>query len=565
MPVRKSILLVFCLYCFNHNAYTQYKFDKAILINNENGLPTNATGAIRKGDNGFIWIATGEGLCRFDGQYVKVYQAGSDLRHSLFETFINTILPVKNFVWVGTPQGISVLDTRTNTFRHYQFDNRKKMDTLKKRFDQNVSVLYKDKSGTIWVGTRNRGVCCYDERKDDFCFFTVPREKYPRLKPALGWNEHILSITESRTNDSIIWGGTAGGLEKINRYTSDVKLYTFPKTDNDYQVALNAFRRLYHHDDGLLYVGSWAASVNVFDPVSETFTPLVVKNELGKKILTGTIGNLTRKSDHEIWITTSFGLVVYDITLNEVTWEKYNNTEKKEFYGIELIDEANRIWFPTIYGALCFDPAVQQFAQYSFKHLSNIEWAFAFFILPDKSGNIITVCPRQTDGIYQFNKLKKEWSKILFPNHESFKKEIEAIRSFVQLSSGEYLISGDKGIFLFSTTTGKITSLHEKLPFPLTRRAGIIVDHSGYLWMPYDDQGLVKWKPETKEYEVYKVPSIPGDSIRSPVWFNNLFEDSKHNIWFQTSTGVGVVVAAKDSMLNFNYSMNETNSFPAAF
>jgi len=98
MPVRKSILLVFCLYCFNHNAYTQYKFDKAILINNENGLPTNATGAIRKGDNGFIWIATGEGLCRFDGQYVKVYQAGSDVRHSLFETFINAILPVKNFV-----------------------------------------------------------------------------------------------------------------------------------------------------------------------------------------------------------------------------------------------------------------------------------------------------------------------------------------------------------------------------------------------------------------------------------------------------------------------------------
>jgi ligand-binding sensor domain-containing protein len=43
----------------------------------------------------------------------------------------------------------------------------------------------------------------------------------------------------------------------------------------------------------------------------------------------------------------------------------------------------------------------------------------------------------------------------------------------------------------------------------------------------------------------------------------NLFEDSKGNIWFQRGQGVGVYLAAKDSILNFIFSNNPANSFNA--
>ena len=246
MTVRKTILLVLWLFTLNSTAFSQYKFDKAVVINKENGLPTNETGPIRKDDAGFIWIGTGDGLCRYDGQFVKLYQASNDLPNSLFDNLILSILPVKNFIWVGTGQGISVLNTKTNTFKHYQLDDNKKSDTLKRRFDQNIPVLYRDNSGTIWVGTKNRGVCYYDEHNDNFHFFPIDRKKYPRLSPSLGWDDATLSITQSKTNDSIIWAGTPGGLKRINKYSGEVKLYTFPQKDKDYQVASNAFRRVYH-------------------------------------------------------------------------------------------------------------------------------------------------------------------------------------------------------------------------------------------------------------------------------------------------------------------------------
>ena len=563
MTVRKTILLVLWLFTLNSTAFSQYKFDKAVVINKENGLPTNETGPIRKDDAGFIWIGTGDGLCRYDGQFVKLYQASNDLQNSLFDNLILSILPVKSFIWVGTGQGISVLNTKTNTFKHYQLDDNKKSDTLKRRFDQNIPVLYRDNSGTIWVGTKNRGVCYYDEHNDNFHFFPMDRKKYPRLSPSLGWDDATLSITQSKTNDSIIWAGTPGGLKRINKYSSEVKLYTFPQKDKDYQVASNAFRRVYHHDDHLLYVGSWAASVHVFDPVSETFVPLMVKTEIGKKILNATIGELIRKSDHEIWITTGKGLALYDTKLHEVTWAKFNNNEKNEFYGIDLIDNANRIWLPIVGGALCYDPAIQQFARYSFKDLSNIEWGYAFYILSDKTGNNITVCPRQTDGIYHFDKLRKEWSKTSFPLNQHFNKEIEAIRSFGVLPSGDYVLSSDKGIFLFNEKSKTLKPLHKNLPFSVVRKGSVLIDHAGYLWMAHDSKGLVKWKPQTKEYQIYNTESTSEDSADLPVWFNHFYEDSKNNIWMQTSNGLGIVIDSSKKFINLNYFKNETGGFPS--
>src|SRR6187200_729180 len=86
-------------------AEAQYKFEKAVQITREDG---------------FIWIATEEGLCRFDGLQVRVFKEGKDLVHSLMDNFSTVVLPLKDRIWIGTRQGISILNTTNYTFRHYQ-------------------------------------------------------------------------------------------------------------------------------------------------------------------------------------------------------------------------------------------------------------------------------------------------------------------------------------------------------------------------------------------------------------------------------------------------------------
>jgi ligand-binding sensor domain-containing protein len=558
--LRNIVLIIFNL-AISIGAYPQFKFEKPVLITKENGLPINEVRSMKKGEDGFVWMATHQGLCRFDGSQIKVFTVGKDLRYSLFDNLVETVQPSKNYIWAGTQQGLSILNTKDNTFRHYQLSKQGKLDSLKRRFDQAVSTIYKDRREKIWIGTRDHGVCLYDSAKDNFRFFSLPKDKYQLLVPSLGSINSVLNIKESVTNDSIIWVGTPGGLLKINRYSGDVELFTFPQKSKDYQVALNAFRRLYHHDDGLLYVGSWAASVNVFDPVHKTFTPLKVKNEEARKILTGVISNLTRKTDHEIWITTSIGLVIYDTKLKDVTWYKVNDVVNYEFYAINFIDEANRVWYTDINGLSYFDPAMQQFTQHSFKHLSGSNWGLAFYIIPDKKGNTITVCPRVCNGLYRFNREKDKWTQTSFPGNNSFLNEKDVVRGFVQLPTGEYIISSDKGIFLYSEKQNRITGLQKELPFAApTRRGEILLDRSNNLWIADDVQGLIKWKPGTHSYRVYKNELLWTDTSSTSGRVENFFEDSKGNIWFQRGNGMSVYIAAKDSILNFIYSKNPVNS-----
>ncbi len=541
----------------------QYKLEQPVHIRKEQGLPSNDIRSIRKGVDGFLWLATSEGLCRFDGQQFKVYQEGNDLTHSLFENSVNAVLPLKDRVWAGTNQGISVLNTKDQTFRHYQLQEEGKINAPpSRRHDQFVAVLYQDKKGKIWIGSRVKGVFCYDEATDNFRHFDFSREQYPQLVPAVASDHSVICFEESEKNDSIIWAGTPAGLQEINKYTGKVKLITFPQKSKDYQVALNAFRRLHHHDDGLLYVSSWAAGVNVYDPETGTFTPLKVKNSEGLEILRSTIGNLFRKSDHEIWITTGAGLAVYDTDLQDITWTRFNKPQQNEYYGISHIDDAGRIWHSDISGLMYFDPVMQQFTKHSFKHLTKVDWGFAFHVLADKTGDHITVCPRMTDGIFHYNRKRNTWTKSSFS--QNFQLEKDAVRGFAQLPSGDYIISADRAVFVYSQKQQKLVAMRDGLPVSPTRRGELLLARSGYLWLSDDSKGLVRWKPGDKTYKIY---NNGLSSIDSSHFFNrlvHLYEDSKGNIWFERIGGYAVYVAAADSVVSFMYEQDPKKGFPSA-
>ena len=564
-PVKKILLclpgLLLLVPC-----HSQYKMEQSLHIGNEQGLLTKDIRVIRKGKDGFIWLGTGEGLCRFDGQQVRVFQEGKDLERSLFDNAIWSIVPANDKLWIGTEQGISVLNINDYTFRHYQLsDSGKIRGPLVRRHDQHISVIYQDKSGKIWIGSRTKGVFLYDEgTSDNFKPITFSRKDYPPLIPSLAPDNSILSFEESERNDSIIWAGTPAGLQEINKYTGKVRLFSYPQKNKDYQVALNAFRRLYHHDDGLLYVGSWAASVNVFNPSDNSFTPLSVRNEEGKRILNSPIGNLFRKSSHEIWITTAAGLAIYDSDLKDITWYKFNNPAENQYYSMHYIDESNRVWYADIYGLHYFDPAMQQFSRYSFKHLTRVDWSFAFNILSDKTGRHITVCPRMTDGIFYFDRDKNTWTKSVFSNGETFKNERDIVRGFAQLPSGDFIISADRGVFKYSEKTKRFTEIKEGLPVTRTRRGEVIVDRAGWLWLSEDSKGLIKWKPGARTHKVYNNGLTSIDSSR---FFNrlvHLYEDSRGNIWFERIGGFGVYVAARDSLVSFIYERDSTSALPSA-
>jgi len=74
MPFEKYLLLLFLLCCGILHAQENSQNDfYTAHFTDENGLPQNSVKSIVKDENGFVWLATEDGLVRFDGQKFYVF------------------------------------------------------------------------------------------------------------------------------------------------------------------------------------------------------------------------------------------------------------------------------------------------------------------------------------------------------------------------------------------------------------------------------------------------------------------------------------------------------------
>ena len=119
MPGRFKIMLTVILFPFAFfDGKAQYRFDKAVRIAEENGLSSNDVRNIHLSPDGFVWIATGDGLSRFDGKAVRSFAHNNDDPSTIFPGVVNTVLTWRKEIWSATTKGISVLDPATEKFRH---------------------------------------------------------------------------------------------------------------------------------------------------------------------------------------------------------------------------------------------------------------------------------------------------------------------------------------------------------------------------------------------------------------------------------------------------------------
>jgi ligand-binding sensor domain-containing protein/two-component sensor histidine kinase len=95
-------------------------------LQTENGLSSNNATCFHQDYQGFMWIGTNEGLCRFDGLHFRNYfQNPKDPVHSLSGNWINGITAYQQKLFIATNHGISVFDLEKQEFdNHFFIDER---------------------------------------------------------------------------------------------------------------------------------------------------------------------------------------------------------------------------------------------------------------------------------------------------------------------------------------------------------------------------------------------------------------------------------------------------------
>lgn len=130
-----------------HNFFNRYNFS---FITEDTGLPHNFINDIYKDTQGYIWVATNNGIGRYNGyQFIHYNSQSHSIR--LKNDYVHKVCEDKfQRLWIGSEEGIDLID-----LKHYtQIDTDKELPAELKSLASNyIASIYRDKQDNLWIST----------------------------------------------------------------------------------------------------------------------------------------------------------------------------------------------------------------------------------------------------------------------------------------------------------------------------------------------------------------------------------------------------------------------------
>ncbi len=321
---------------------SHYKFDP----NNINSIPSNFIQNIYEDRFGNLWIATSEGFALYKREqdcFVSYQSTG-------IKRLVTSVVDDGNkSLIIGTDNGIAIYERTKHIVDWLQNNPTNNLNSL---LSNNVSTLYKDRSGVIWIGTSN-GVCKLSEKGNIYLFKNIPGDEH-----SLSHNTILFMQADSHRNG--IWLGT--GAQGIDFFDMDNQIfshYNLPPINNNLpQSNRNHILTGLLTKEGKLILGTTSALLS-FDPQNKTFQTLAFPPEHQplKEVYA-----LCESSDGNLWISVlDKGLYMYNAKQDKLTHILLKETPEDKpdiFTNIKIIaeDENHDIWMAFHQGGIaCYN------------------------------------------------------------------------------------------------------------------------------------------------------------------------------------------------------------------
>jgi len=288
------------------NEFVKYKYDPK----QPGNLTNDEIRALFQDKNGIVWIGTkGGGLNRFDPNTEKFTHFKNDSKNSLSNNYVEAIYEdpqEEGNLWIGTQDGLNKFDTKLSSFSVNKSDVNNH-GTLSSDF---VQVIYKDRSGVMWVGTETGGLNKIDPGRVPF------RHQISAAENPDGLNSNdVFGIVKSAVKKDVLWIGTYGG--GLNKFDRDKNIFTYFKHNPSNSVGISSdnIRSLYEDPDeagDVLWVGTGNGGLNRFDIKKNRFKSYKNNPSDLSTISSNLIRQIYETRDGAFWIATNRGLNKFD-------------------------------------------------------------------------------------------------------------------------------------------------------------------------------------------------------------------------------------------------------------
>ncbi len=249
------------------------------------GLPSSQVNALAQDHDGYLWIATHDGLARYDGVEFKVFRHEINDPASLPSNAVEFLhVDAGNRLWVGTEgAGLNMMDAGRMHFHRYgpEFDARFGL--------RDVWAIASDADGVIWAGGYAEGLYRFDTRAD-----TV---EVMRADPEGGGmpSNHILSLLLMEDGSLLV--ATSAGLVVLR----DGRFEAAPPFHHPRPGMVLS---LLAEPDGSILVGTQAGLERLVDGAFEPAFP----GEENMAALAAGVNSLMRDRRGDYWLGTRSGL-----------------------------------------------------------------------------------------------------------------------------------------------------------------------------------------------------------------------------------------------------------------
>lgn len=579
----------------------------------KSGLPESFVRDLVEDQQGYIWMATQNGLVRYDGYQYKAYQLGSQKVNLDYITNVSDLyIDQKNVLWVSTgsnglfkynrnsdtftqflyPEkdsaveykiftedregnlwGISSKDRETNYL--WKFDEKGHFEFFGKKFKNanhiNASRFYSaftSKSGKVWFGTNN-GFYSYEGKNIPFKGYST--ETNPEK------TKEVVYLYEPPSEPGVFWIVTFHGKyedSKIVRFNSKSNTYEtfnpnpycFSYASNKSYTIFSNYRKFYNSifedQKQQLWFAGYDGLVRL-NRKTKTFDYFKTGFKYDKPEETEWVSDITATKEGDFWLSSPGGLVHFDPITRH--FERYlpdpehpGSISGKYNIATKKIDHTGALWVG--------------FGWAGANKSSRIKSAFSIYKHnPKQLDSYPKDGGRIASGKKGYNWINDE--KAIYKwklDSNSFIKiyTTDADEPFISegcLTKDEnFYITTPKHLVFYNTKTGKKEKYATDKIFLESLLFNPFEDDNGLIWLNTNGKGICAFNPKTKKFKHYPyrenqekmTPQNAGALDDSGVLAT--YVDREHHFWVGTNFGtINLYDPIKDCFISYDNNQNK--------
>lgn len=504
-------------------------------LTSTDGISQSEVYTFLEDNRGFIWFGTVDGLNRYDGYNIEIFNTSIDDPHSLSNNTIRSLAEDHlGRIWIGTDDGLNLYDPSTELISQVKVDpDEKKLSVWSLYIQDDILLL-----GTI------NGVWKAKIQSSERSEIESGFQKITHLSNNPNADNFIKEIVKCKHGG--IWIVMSNNISRLI-FQQDAKN---PILIEDISLSEYTNQTAAVEDfSGNLWVGTAESGLYRYNPIKKDVTYF---NDSGSanSLSSQKCSSLATDRNGNLWIGTLDRGINFikadDLNKTEISFEKIqhdyfnpNSLNSNLIYSL-YVSKDNLLWVGTIgAGVNIYNPEQKKFAHYLFRdpkgELSNSN--FIRSVYADNQNRIWT--GTHGNGLFLLDRKKNKFQKLGF-------ETISVFFIYPYTKSKVFVCTGS-GLYLIDLVNEKLSILHSN--FTEGAVFNIVKENNEIYWVATLN-GLIRVKIiedqiiEDKTYTTNSNPAISHNNCRV------LLFDKENNTLFAGTEGGGLNVISIDKNHN---------------